>query len=241
MLQLCLVLLIGNPLRRNGLQRNGAEQGLIQTDQIPVVLILIVANQAVYHIFNGIGEHLIDGVTHTLAIQYPAALRVDDLTLLIHNLVILQQILTNTEVVALNLLLSLLDGIGKHLMLNLLIFRHAQGVENAHQTLGSEEAHQIVLQRNVETGFSRISLTSGTSSQLIVNTAGLVALGTDNLQSACFLRVLVQLNIRTTARHVGSDGNCAMLSGKGYDLCLTLMELRVQYLMGNALLAKQSA
>ena len=84
-------------------------------------------------------------------------------------------------------------------------------------------------------------MTAGTSAQLVIDTTGLMALGTDNLQSACFLRVLVQLNIRTTACHIGSDGNCAMLSGKGYDLRLALMELGVQDFMLNALLAEQSA
>ena len=126
-------------------------------------------------------------------------------------------------------------------MLNLLIFRHAQGVEHTHQTLGSEETHQIVLQRDVETGFSRVSLTTGTSAQLVVDTTGLMTLGTDNLQSACCLGVIVQLDIGTTACHIGSDGNRAMLACQGYDLRLALMELGVQDFMLNALLAEQSA
>ena len=50
-----------------------------------------------------------DGIAHVLAIQHLAALFVDDLTLLIVNLVVIKKILTNTEVVKLNLLLCLVS------------------------------------------------------------------------------------------------------------------------------------
>ncbi len=53
-----------------------------------------------------------------------------------------------------------------------------------HQLLGAEQTHQIVLQGDVEAGLSRISLTSGTASQLIVDTAGLMTLRTDDLETA---------------------------------------------------------
>ena len=66
-------------------------------------------------------------------------------------------------------------------MLNLLAVRHTQSLKHLHQTLRAEQTHQIILQRDVETGFPRISLTSGTSAQLIVNTPGLVTLCTNDL------------------------------------------------------------
>ena len=69
-------------------------------------------------------------------------------------------------------------------MLNLLILSYTKRCEHLHQTLRSEQTHQIVLKRNIETGFSWISLTSGTSTQLVINTSGLMTLCTDNLQTA---------------------------------------------------------
>ena len=56
-------------------------------------------------------------------------------------------------------------------MLNLLTLGHAHGLEHLHQTVRAEQAQQIVLQGQVEAGFTRVSLTSGTSAQLVVNTA----------------------------------------------------------------------
>ena len=51
------------------------------------------------------GNHLIDGIPHALSVQHLAALTIDDLTLLIHNLIVIQQVLTNAEVIGLDLLL----------------------------------------------------------------------------------------------------------------------------------------
>ena len=126
-------------------------------------------------------------------------------------------------------------------MLDLLIFRHAQRIEYAHQTLRSEQTHQIVLQRDVETGLTRVSLTSGTATQLIVDTSCLMALGTDDLQSSCRPRVVIQLDICTTAGHIRGNGHGAVLSGKSHNLSLTLMEFRIQHFVRNALLTQKTA
>ena len=114
--------------------------------------------------FHGIGDHLVDGFPHVFSVQNPASLFVNDLTLLVVNLVIFQQVLTDSVVVALDLLLCFLDGTGEHFVLNLFIFRNAQGFEHGHQLLGTEQTHQIIFQGNVKAGFTRVSLTSGTAS-----------------------------------------------------------------------------
>ena len=107
--------------------------------------------------------------------------------LLVHYLVVLQKVLPDSVVVELDLLLRLFDGSGKHLVLNLLPIRNAQSIEDGHQFLRSEQAKQIILQRQVKTGFSRIPLTSGTSTELIVDPPGLMPLGADDLQASGLL------------------------------------------------------
>ena len=126
-------------------------------------------------------------------------------------------------------------------MLDLLILRHAQSVEYTHQTLRSEQTHQIILQRDVETGLTRVSLSSGTAAQLIVNTSRLMALGTDDLQSSCRPRVVIQLDICTTAGHIRGNGHGAVLTGKSHDLGLALMEFCVQHFVRDALLTQKTA
>ena len=75
---------------------------------------------------------MVDGIPHTLSIQYPASLLVDDLSLLVHYLVVLQKVLPDSVVVELDLLLRLFDGSGKHLVLNLLAVLNTKRIEHAH-------------------------------------------------------------------------------------------------------------
>ena len=65
-----------------------------------------------------------------------------------------------------------------------------------------------------------------------------MTLRTDDLKTACCLSFVVQLNIGTTAGHVGCDRNRSMLSGLCNDLCLLLMELCIQHVMFYAAFAE---
>ena len=112
-------------------------------------------------------------------------------------------------------------------MFDLFVFRHTQMGEDPHQTLRPEQTHQIVFQRNVEPGFSGISLTAGTAAQLIVDSSGLVTFRADDFQAPCFTCHIIQLDIRSTAGHVGGDGNGSRHTGLGHDLRLQLMELGI--------------
>ncbi len=126
-------------------------------------------------------------------------------------------------------------------MLDLLSLGDTQGIEHADQTFGTEQSHQIVLQGNIELGFTGISLTSGTTTQLVINTSGLVTLGTDDLQSAGCSCLVIQLDIRTTTCHVGSNGYGAVYTGIRYDLRFQFVEFRIQDFVLDAALGQHSA
>ena len=68
-----------------------------------------------------------------------------------------------------------------------------------------------------------------------------MALRTDNLKTAQCLGFLVQLNIRTTASHVGGNGNRTVDTCICYDFGLQLMELGIQHFMGNSLFSQHLA
>ena len=113
-------------------------------------------------------------------------------------------------------------------MLNLLTFRHTKRIKYIHQILGTKQTHQVIFQGNVELGFTWISLTSGTSTQLIVDTSGLMTLGTNDTKSAKFLNALSEFDIGTTSGHVRRDCHRTGHTGIGNDFCLQLMILRIQ-------------
>ena len=48
------------------------------------------------------------------------------------------------------------------------------------------------------------------------------------------LGVAAQHNVRTTACHIGGDGDSAKFTGLGNDLCFLLMVLGVEHMVGNA-------
>ena len=85
-----------------------------------------------------------------LAIERMTTTSVDNLTLRVHNIVILQQALTHTEVVLLNLLLSALDSLRHHACLDDLAILKTHTVHHRCDTLRAEEAHELILERYEE-------------------------------------------------------------------------------------------
>ena len=96
----------------------------------------------------------------------------------------LEHVFPDAEVSAFHLALGALDGVGKHLVFDGDVFLHIEPVHNGLHPVAAEQAHQVVLHGQVEPGGARVSLTAGTASQLVVDPAGLVALGAHDEQAA---------------------------------------------------------
>ena len=58
------------------------------------------------------------------------------------------------------------------------------GIHEALDAVTAENAHQIVLEAQIEAGCTGVALTACTAAQLVVDTAALVALGADDEQAA---------------------------------------------------------
>ena len=147
--------------------------------------------------------------------------------MLVHHLIVLKQVFTNAKVVVLYLLLCGFDGIAERLMLNLLIFGNSQRIKHGNHPLGAKKTHQIIFQGNIKLGLARISLTAGTTAQLVVNTPGFMTLRTNNFKASGLPCRIIKLNIRTTARHVGGDGNGSMNTCIRHNFSLQLVKLGV--------------
>ena len=77
-------------------------------------------------------------------------LLVDHSTLLVHHIIVVEQVLTDTEVVLFHLLLCILDRLGDERMLQHLAFLESKAVHEASHLLGSKLTHQVVFQRHEE-------------------------------------------------------------------------------------------
>ncbi len=217
-----------------------------------------------------------------LALQDAAPLAVDDLTLAVEDLVVLQNVLTGLEVLLLDLRLRRRDRARHHLVLDGHIVRDVRHRHHALDHLGLEQPHQVVAEGEVEAGLTGVALTAGTTAQLVVDTTRLVPLGTEHVQAAEgldlfllgldrrlgplqggrqrrrplldvllgveatlaqlglgeVLGVAAELDVRTTAGHVGGHGHGALAAGLGDDRRLTVVLLRVQHLVLDTALAQ---
>ena len=129
-------------------------------------------------------HHVHDDVLHVHTLQHLAALAIDDLALLVHDIVILQHGLTGLEVPGLHGGLGLLDGAGEHLALDGHILVDLHALHGGLDPFAAEQAHQVILQGDVEPGLAGVALAAGTAAELVVDPAGVVALGADDEQAA---------------------------------------------------------
>ena len=116
--------------------------------------------------------------------QDGAAVLVDHFALLVHDVVVLEELFANFEIVRFDLLLRVRDRARDHAMLDRHAFFHAKFEHQIGHALGSEDAHQIVFKREIEPGRARIALPAGAATQLVVDAAAFVALRSENMQSA---------------------------------------------------------
>ena len=55
-------------------------------------------------------------------------------------------------------------------MLDLLSLGNTECIEHGDKSLRTEESHEIIFERDIELGLTGISLTSGTSAELVIDT-----------------------------------------------------------------------
>src|SRR5438105_11588324 len=112
------------------------------------------------------------------------ALAVDDLALLVHDVVVIDDVAAGVEVVALDLGLRPLDLARDQARLDRLVLLDPQPVHHAPDALAAADAHQVVVQPDEEARRARVTMTPGTAAQLVVDPPALVALGADDVQPA---------------------------------------------------------
>ena len=116
-----------------------------------------------------------------ITVQNTATVLVDCLALAVEHVVILEHILTLLSITALNVRLCGSNSAANNLGVQRGVLGGCRHEAGCHA--GVEQAHQLVGQRQVEAGLTRVTLTAGTTAQLVVDTAGLVTLGTEHVQT----------------------------------------------------------
>ena len=172
------------------------------------------------------------------AFQDSAPVGVNDLALLVHHVVVLEDVLADLVVVVFDLALGALDGLADQARLDGLLVGEAHAVHDRGHTVAAEQAHHFVFQRNVEARRPRIALTAGAAAQLIVDAPRFVSFGADDVQAAVLGHAFAQLDVGAAAGHVGGDRHLRVLAGVFDDFGLLLVVLRVEHVALDALAAQ---
>ena len=128
--------------------------------------------------------HILDDRLDDVGRHDLLALLVDDLALVVHDVVVFQQVLAHLEMLLLDLLLGAFQRLVDPGMDDRLALLDAQPLQHAVHALHAVDAHQVVFQRQEELGIAGVALAARTAAQLVVDAAGFVALGADDIEAA---------------------------------------------------------
>ena len=109
---------------------------------------------------------------------------VDGLPLLVHHVVIFEDVFARREVLGFDCFLRGCNAFSDEARLNRHIFFHAEPQHQALHAIAAEDAQQIVLQRQIKARTAGIALASGASAKLVVDAARFVPLSADDVQPA---------------------------------------------------------
>jgi hypothetical protein len=137
------------------------DQLFVQPLQIPLIGMHLLARKLVQQSAQNPADIILQNQLPLLhAFQQLPPQPIHRLALLVHHVVVLQQVFAGLEVLRLHRLLRALNALGDHLRLDGHALFHAQPLQQrAHPLLG-EDAHQVVFQRKIEARFAGIALAS---------------------------------------------------------------------------------
>ena len=170
-------------LRPRQLEAEGLLQRALEALVLPHRRAVLLRAVAVDVPLDDLVDERQDVLAGVLALEDHAAHVVDGAALLVHHVVVLEQVLSDREVLRLDLLLRALDRLRHHPVLDRDALLHSEPQHEAADPFRPEDAHQVVLEREVEARGAGVALAAGAAAQLVVDAAGLVTLGPEDVQA----------------------------------------------------------
>ena len=128
--------------------------------------------------------HFDDDIVDGLGIHDVRALLVDHLALIVHHVVVFDDLLAHVVIARLDLLLRCLDRLRQPFRTDRLAIGEVAVHHPREQRVGAEDAQQVVLEAQVELRQPGIALAPRAAAQLVVDAPALVAFGADHAQPA---------------------------------------------------------
>jgi len=174
-------------------------------------------------------DDLMDEDARILGIHDLVAVAVDDFALLVHDIIKFQRPAAHEVVTLFDALLGGLDTLVEPGVLELLPLLHTEGLHDlGHAVGGTEVAHEVILEADIEPRATRISLSGAAAAKLAVNAAGLVAFRAKDEEAAQIGNTFPEFDVGAATGHVCRNGDGPAESGTGDNLGLLHVELGVQ-------------
>ena len=164
------------------------EKSLLERAVERIVIPVIGRNFGVVIIANDFScdwfEHIDNLRMNVYAVKHLVPLFVNDFALFVHNVVVIQYVFADCEVAAFNHFLRAFDLFAYYAVGDCHIFVDVKHFGYALKFLAAEYSRDVVLKRYIEYRTALVSLSSGTTSQLIVDTTAFVSFRTDYSETA---------------------------------------------------------
>ena len=165
--------------------------GLLERLRVPLLGVGLLGDVRAHQLVHDLVAQVLDGLGDVLLAHDVDALLEDDLALVVHHVVVLEDLLADVEVARLDLLLRHLQRLVHPGMGDRLAFLQAERLQHAVHAVRAEDAHQVVFERQVELGAAGVALTAGAAAQLVVDAPAFVALGAEHVEAAGVQRLLL--------------------------------------------------
>ena len=140
---------------------------------------------------DALGHFVLEHVRHVFAQVFldenAVTLVVDLRALFIQHIIIFKQMLADIKVRAFHTGLRTFDDIADKAHFQRKRVIHLEAFHQSADLVAAEHAHQVILQGEIKTRRARVTLTGGTTAQLVINTARFVTFRADDMQAAQFL------------------------------------------------------
>src|SRR5436190_11114865 len=167
-------------------------QHLLERLQVPLLLDALGRHVGAHDVFHRAPAQAGDLRRQVRRLEDVVALLIDHLALVVGDVVVLEQLLSDVEVARLDLPLRALDRARDDARLDRLAVGHLEALHDRADAISREDAHERIVEAQVEARRARVALAARATAQLVVDAPALVPLGGDDAQAALRLDGVVQ-------------------------------------------------
>src|SRR3990172_3200632 len=208
--------------------------GVPKGGEVPLLRMHLLLRKTAGEVLGDLPRHLHHRVPQRFPRQYLPAHVVDDRALLVHHVVVFEEVLPDVEVVGFDLLLGVFDRLVDQVVLDRLPLFHAELLHEGRDPVRTEDPEEVVLEGQVEPGRPGVPLAPRAAAELVVHAPGLVPLGPDDVETPLPDYPPAELDVHAATGHVRGDRHFAGLARIGDDLRFPLVVLGVEHVVGDA-------